>query len=1044
MSTEEIRRAEAWLEQAIYLSDLPQNRAANLDRVIELLHLAAAGFRTDPRYSEEWAVTQYELGLTHVGRINGDRRANLDIAITHYRNSATVFTLEKHADRFAMVQQNLGSAFSDLVDLDPLDPGHSLNAIEAHRAALNAHRYRRNPVDWASAANNLAVAYRDALHGPRADQIEEAIQLHEAALGVFTAGAAGIAEALNLRRHDNPHWSDSMVRQAPITRTSLQQGEEHYTRVDFVRDCARTFAHLAISLGARLRGDAAQNIEESINASLMALRLFGELGDTRDQARVANNLGHELGLRVLGTSFDNLQRSVQHYRAALALHRKSSSPFEIAQTEQNLGATLLRIAERFPERSAQERNAETEEAIHQLKSSLHIRTRERYPFHWAMTCSMLARAHVHRMDGDAETNLEEAIRLFDEALGVRELRSGSPMKWLELKVNQGEASFRRVRGDHRTNVETASQCYRIAAEGFEAGGLVEPAVRARTGLADALIVLDRKAEALEVLRSTVAQIESARAAADWTHSRRQWALQLSTVIDRLVALSWEESPAQALEWSEFGRGRALADIQIGRRRPPSAVSDARFHEYLQLQELQIDLERRLAAADNAEAVRMPLLARIGDARTQSQRLEREFRASDPAWSPSVRPLELPELLDTASACEVPILVVRVNDDATYAWLLRPHQPLAAKRFEGPSRERIRRMLIGTEEDRESSWIGSYGMAQAGETTSGAFDSWLGTMKHLLGELWTELVAGLHELVTEGSHDTGQVIVIPSQALGLLPLHAAWRIVDDDVRYWCDDYAVSYAPSISALRAAMRPPRIDIASPKLLTIANPTADLSWAYLEAVRVAERFSGEHTILSHPQNVGAFAEASKAAVVAELARGPHIIHFSCHGTWDVEDPWSRAGFLLADALDGMPNLTLRDLSGLDLSTCRLAILSACETGMSDASDPADEFVGLPATLIACGASTVVGSLWSISDVSTALMITKAFSTMDPREPIDVLARLHEAQRWIRNARAEELSAAMKELGVKHASAGFDGRDEHPYAHPFWWAALTCVGMPR
>jgi CHAT domain-containing protein len=1042
MSTEEIGRAEAWLEQAIYLSDLPQNRAANLDRAIELLHLAAAGFRKDPRYSEEWAVTQYELGLTHVGRINGDRRANLDIAITHYRNSATVFTLEKHADRFAMVQQNLGSAFSDLVDIDPLDPAHSLNAIEAHRAALSAHRYRGNPVDWASAANNLAVAYREALHGPRADQIEEAIQLHEAALGVFTAGATGIAEALNLRRPDNPHWSDSMVRQAPITRTSLQQGEEHYTRVDFVRDCARTFGHLATSLRARLRGDAAQNIEASINASLTAQRLFGELGDTRDQARAANNLGHELGLRVLGTSFDNLQCSVQHYRVALALHRQSSSPFEIAQTEQNLGATLSGIAAQFSERPARERNAEMEEAIHHLKNSLHIRTRAQYPFHWAMTCSMLARAYAHRLEGNAETNIEEAIRLFDEALGVSELRSGSPMKWLELKANQGDAYFRRVRGDHRTNVEMAADCYRIAAEGFEAGGLVEPAVRARTGLADALIILDRKAEALDLLRSTVAQIESARAAADWTHSRRQWTLLLSAVIDRLVILSWEESPGQALEWSEFGRGRALADVQIGRRRQPSAVSDARFHEYLQLQELQIDLERRLAAADNTETVRMPLLARIGDARTQSQRLESEFRASDPAWSPSVRPLELPELLDTASACEVPILVVRVNHDATYAWLLRPNEPLAAKRFEGPSRERITRMLIGTEADRESSWIGSYGMAQADKT--GAFDSWLGTMNQLLGELWTELVAGLHELVTEGSHDTDQVIVIPSQALGLLPLHAAWRIVDDDVRYWCDDYAVSYAPSISALRAAMRPARIDIASPKLLTIANPTADLSWAYLEAVRVAERFSGKHTILSHPQNAGAFAGASKAAVVAELARGPHIIHFSCHGMWDVEEPWSRAGFLLADAHDGMPNLTLRDLSGLDLSMCRLAILSACETGMSDASDPADEFVGLPATLIACGASAVVGSLWSISDVSTALMITKAFSALDPREPIEVLARLHEAQRWIRNARPEELTAAVRELGVKPAMASFDRRAERPYAHPFWWAALTCVGLPR
>lgn len=69
MSTEKIRRAEALLEQAIYLSDLRQNRAANLDRAIELLRLAADGFTGDPRSAENWGVTQYELGLAFVSRI---------------------------------------------------------------------------------------------------------------------------------------------------------------------------------------------------------------------------------------------------------------------------------------------------------------------------------------------------------------------------------------------------------------------------------------------------------------------------------------------------------------------------------------------------------------------------------------------------------------------------------------------------------------------------------------------------------------------------------------------------------------------------------------------------------------------------------------------------------------------------------------------------------------------------------------------------------------------------------------------------------------
>jgi len=85
---------------------------------------------------------------------------------------------------------------------------------------------------------------------------------------------------------------------------------------------------------------------------------------------------------------------------------------------------------------------------------------------------------------------------------------------------------------------------------------------------------------------------------------------------------------------------------------------------------------------------------------------------------------------------------------------------------------------------------------------------------------------------------------------------------------------------------------------------------------------------------------------------------------------------------------------------------------------------------------------------VTTALVIAKAFGGMDPHQPASPLARLHAAQKWIRNAQVPELRAAIDALGVQpylreNAPRSFQTRGERPCSHPFWWAGLTCVGLP-
>ena len=76
--------------------------------------------------------------------------------------------------------------------------------------------------------------------------------------------------------------------------------------------------------------------------------------------------------------------------------------------------------------------------------------------------------------------------------------------------------------------------------------------------------------------------------------------------------------------------------------------------------------------------------------------------------------------------------------------------------------------------------------------------------------------------------------------------------------------------------------------------------------------------------------------------------------------------------------DLTLAYLLGqMRLEVARLVILSACETGIGfDPNRQGEEYLGLPAGFIVAGAMSVIGSLWSVPDLATALLMVRLIET--------------------------------------------------------------------
>jgi len=288
-----------------------------------------------------------------------------------------------------------------------------------------------------------------------------------------------------------------------------------------------------------------------------------------------------------------------------------------------------------------------------------------------------------------------------------------------------------------------------------------------------------------------------------------------------------------------------------------------------------------------------------------------------------------------------------------------------------------------------------------------------------------------------------ITLIPTGLLGLLPLHAAWRedpAAPTGRRYALDDLLLTYAPSAHALAAARR---VAARTPAdgLFAVDNPDGSLLFSAEEVATALEHFPPDRRRL-----LGGEA-ATRRAVLRELPRYP-VLHFSTHGWADPGEPL-QSGLLMA----GGESLSLGDLLDLRLEGARLAVLSACETGLPGVELP-EEVVSLPAGFLQAGVAGVVGSLWAVNEVSTAVLMARFYDLWREggRAPSQAL---RQAQVWLRDSINAEKEAffrqALPELAATRmaeqtARAAFwDAVTRRPeardFAHPFYWAAFVCLG---
>ncbi len=323
------------------------------------------------------------------------------------------------------------------------------------------------------------------------------------------------------------------------------------------------------------------------------------------------------------------------------------------------------------------------------------------------------------------------------------------------------------------------------------------------------------------------------------------------------------------------------------------------------------------------------------------------------------------------------------------------------------------IMVGSYPEMESrGWIRAFAIQHRPQLHEGTlYGEWLAAIKSMGADLWGLFARDLvKELVAKGVKTGARLVILPNDTLSMLPLGLA-----QDPATGChllDVYDIMQAPSLEALAAAAR--RIATpAAPTLAAVINPTGlipslALPFTETEGALVAAHFSPATTVVLDKSN------ATPDTVLAALINKSYW-HFSCHGSFDWFDP-RHSGLKMKDERVLTVGRLLEEQGALGRP--RLVVLSACETGLHKPDRNSEEFVGLPATFMQLGATGVIGTLWQVDDMATALLMAK-FYDLHVSQGLSPPAALKGAQGWLREATRPNLIAFLKAAAAKTGASG-------------------------
>ena len=872
------------------------------------------------------------------------------------------------------------------------------------------------PVDWAMTQNNLAAVYSDRIKGDRAENIEKAIAALTAALSVLTREAwpvdwamtqSNLAVAYKSRiKEDRAQNIEQAIAACTAALTIL-------TREAWPVNWAMTQNTLAVAYKSRIKGDRAQNIEQAIAAYRNALTVRTKETWPIDWAETQNNLANAYRQRVKGDRAQNIEQAITAYRNALTVYTKKALPVDWAMTQHNLAIA-------YGNRIKEDRAENIENAIAACTAALTVRTKKALPQQWAGTQNNLGLAYGNRIKGDRAENIENAIAAFTAALTVR-TKGALPVDWAMTQHNVGLAYSERIEGNRTNNIENAIAAYRNALTFYTREALPQNYAETLFRLGITYQEINQFDLAYNNFKSAIDTVESLREEIlSGEESKRKQAEDFNKFYSRMVEVCLQlNKTTEAIEYAERSKTRNLVEQILERDSktifPPDVVTQLEtYRDEIAVGQYQIQNGK----AENPQ----DLAKRLQQLRQQRNNLQDKYL---PVGS-GFKFAQFQETLDANTA----VIEWYIATDTILTFIIQPHgQQLTS--WQSPTAE------LDALFDWRDEYLKDYYNPE--DKNKIQWQKQLETRLNKLAE-----ILHIEEILDHIPEQCQRLILIPHRFLHLFPLHA----LPAKSSYLIDLFpkGVSYAPSCQILQQVQQRQRPHFQS--LFAIQNPTEDLNYTDLEVEAILSYFPS-HQVL--PKKQATKAALSQAATQLKQA---NYLHFSCHGSFNFNSPQNSCLFL-AESVDENNNfdltkcLTLGNLfeGTFDFSQTRLVVLSACETGLVDFKNTSDEYISLPSGFLYAGSSSVVSSLWTVDDVSTALLIIEFYQNINAG--FTVAIALNQAQIWLRDATtaelqvwASQLKLAPEEAKKIEASLEWFDSDERPFQNPYWWAGFCAIGQ--
>jgi CHAT domain-containing protein len=176
-----------------------------------------------------------------------------------------------------------------------------------------------------------------------------------------------------------------------------------------------------------------------------------------------------------------------------------------------------------------------------------------------------------------------------------------------------------------------------------------------------------------------------------------------------------------------------------------------------------------------------------------------------------------------------------------------------------------------------------------------------------------------------------------------------------------------------------------------------------------------------------------------ASLSTGATIVHIVSH--FKFENAKDESFLLLGDGT----KLTVHAIKrGLSLGNLDLLTLSACDTAKGIVEGSGIEIESLGEATLKKGAMSVLATLWSVNDISTAILMANFYS-LRYKDSLDKAQALKTAQLNLMNNIG--FASSVKPRGKPLAAYGStleqaaDPWTGAGFSHPFFWAPFVIMG---